>query len=344
MRNAETHIDLHGFELLEADAEDLLPEERDLFEQVQDHVAHCSECSDLARIHESLRRNIPSTSQVQTAACPQEQEWLELAAGFLEKAETEQLLKHAGQCNSCSHVLRYAVEIMQSAPSEQGCLALAASRPESGALIAKKLVALGCNVDKLGSRAASPSFSAKLRSAFLSVDRSRNVAWVCAAIGLLIVASDFAILRYRDSRQPPERTLQPPVTRVAPNPVHAPRTAEPQGKNAPLIASLTLDPGLTRGLAAEAVLKLPNGVESVSITLRFVDVPPRELNVELSNADGPRRLWNKNVSLTRNQIRTKEISVNIPAAVLRPAYYSVSANSTSDDHEPIANYSFRVIR
>jgi CHAT domain-containing protein len=83
-------------------------------EELFSHLSACSDCRGRVRMYEQEKTRwsnlLPHGKGKRGADCPQEEEWLRLAAGLTEGAQAEALLRHAAGCDFCGPILARATE------------------------------------------------------------------------------------------------------------------------------------------------------------------------------------------------------------------------------------------
>jgi hypothetical protein len=110
------------------------------------------------------------------------------------------------------------------------------------------------------------------------------------------------------------------------------------------IASLSLDPGLTRGIVGLKRLTIPRGTEIAKITLRLLESPDGAIREDLVTAEGEKK-WSQELSPPESAKTTNSLSLLVPAYLLTPNDYQiVLSRQSSDGFERFASYTFRVIR
>jgi hypothetical protein len=124
-----------------------------------------------------------------------------------------------------------------------------------------------------------------------------------------------------------------------------PATApEPQPTGNSQIASLSLDPGLTRGIVGLKRLTIPRGTDIAKITLRLLETPDGALREDLTTAEGQRK-WSQELSPPESEKKTNSLSLLVPAYLLTPNDYQiVLSQQAPGGFERFATYTFRVTR
>lgn len=120
----EDHAGLSDLELLTSGSIKLSPEQRERVRQVRAHLGTCRECFDAARLHGRLRAAMGLEGISAMSNCPDEQAWLEFAAGVTEEPEAQELVQHAITCDHCGRVWTEAMQDIASpvSPEELGSL------------------------------------------------------------------------------------------------------------------------------------------------------------------------------------------------------------------------------
>jgi CHAT domain-containing protein/tetratricopeptide (TPR) repeat protein len=84
--------------------------------EARDHARHCHSCSRLMQIHIQVRNEVSQLradgSTGRATDCPQDVNWLEVAAGLCPDAIANELLWHAARCHTCGDVLKQAVAVL----------------------------------------------------------------------------------------------------------------------------------------------------------------------------------------------------------------------------------------
>ncbi|MGB9434253.1 MAG: CHAT domain-containing protein, partial [Candidatus Acidiferrum sp.] len=113
MSGAEEHLNIEQIEcLIGTQTSELRSPE--FLEQAQQHLRDCEACRRLLAMESEgdriLRELMSEISAGATRHCPRESLFFELAAGTLNEKESEQLLKHATECDHCGPFFRMALE------------------------------------------------------------------------------------------------------------------------------------------------------------------------------------------------------------------------------------------
>jgi hypothetical protein len=148
--------------------------------------------------------------------------------------------------------------------------------------------------------------------------------------------------------QHPEQSAVPPSARVAELTAEtresgaAATASRPSGHAE--IASLVLEPGITRGVGELKRLRVAEGTEVAKITLRLEESPDSAVREELVTAEGEMK-WSQEVQPSEAEKRARRLLVLLPASLLaRDDYQIVLSRQSADGFERFASYSFRVIR
>jgi hypothetical protein len=125
----------------------------------------------------------------------------------------------------------------------------------------------------------------------------------------------------------------------------APATApRPQPTGNAQIASLVLDPGLTRGIGELKRLTVPQGTKIAKITLRLEETPDAAVREDLVTAEGQIK-WSQEVRPSEPEKRAHRLLLLLPASLLtHNDYQIVLSRQSADGFERFATYTFRVIR
>jgi hypothetical protein len=122
------------------------------------------------------------------------------------------------------------------------------------------------------------------------------------------------------------------------------KAAEPQPTGNVQIASLVLDPGLTRGIAGLKRLAVPRGTDIAKITLRLEESPDGLMREDLLTADGENK-WKQELRPSESEKRTNSLSLWLPVYLLTPNDYQiVLSRQAPGGFERFATYTFRVPR
>jgi CHAT domain-containing protein/tetratricopeptide (TPR) repeat protein len=96
--------------------------------EAQRHVEYCQDCDRKLQMHRSAQNLISQRTTGKPANgpnCPDESEWVKIAAGLVEEAEAKERMKHAAQCGHCGPLLKVAAETLsdETSPDEEAVLA-----------------------------------------------------------------------------------------------------------------------------------------------------------------------------------------------------------------------------
>jgi CHAT domain-containing protein/cytochrome c-type biogenesis protein CcmH/NrfG len=149
-RPFDKHLDSAEFDALVSAAPDqpfksALPTEEALNE-ARLHMDGCDECNRKVQMHWQVQGEIVglATSRMARtkAACPQDIDWLNVAAGLLPEEETKNLMLHAAQCGECGSSLRVAADLLsdEATPEEETLLhSLGSAHPRRQWELVRKL-------------------------------------------------------------------------------------------------------------------------------------------------------------------------------------------------------------
>jgi hypothetical protein len=112
----------------------------------QRHVESCQDCDRKVQMHRSAQSAISlramSGQTAESPHCPDETEWVKVAAGLLEETQAKERMNHAAQCGHCGPLLKSAVRSLSDAttPEEEATLAnLTSAQPAWQAQMARTL-------------------------------------------------------------------------------------------------------------------------------------------------------------------------------------------------------------
>lgn len=110
------------------------------------------------------------------------------------------------------------------------------------------------------------------------------------------------------------------------------------------VATLDLQPGLTRGLQRQVILRLPAQARIVWIDLDFPDILRGSFREELISASGD-RVWMQEFTAPTASPLTRN-SIALPASVLSPGDYQIKLEEAESGgaFQTVGTYSFRVAR
>jgi hypothetical protein len=307
---------------------------------------------------ERLAQLKPSETETRSPQCPPDSVWLEFAAGI--HPDPEDLLTHAAQCDHCIALLNDAVADLtsQTTPQEQAQIGrLASFSPAWQRYLARSLATCGRESTYPASSqlASPPSHPAPQHLRF----------WPLYAVSALVVIG-FMVLGVRDYRRMVslsapnlqatgtihhlEQSAPQQSARVAESTAEngksgAPATAPgPQPTGNAQIASLVLDPGLTRGIGELKRLTVPQGTKIAKITLRLEETPDAAVREDLVTAEGQLK-WSQEVRPSESEKRAHRLLLLLPASLLtRNDYQIVLSRQSPDGLERFATYTFRVVR
>jgi CHAT domain-containing protein/tetratricopeptide (TPR) repeat protein len=116
-------------------------------EEAQRHVASCKDCNEKLQMHRDVQNAIARLSPIGRVEhgnrCPEDVDWMRVAAGLVPKARAREVLSHAAQCDYCGPLLRKAAETLsdETTGTEESTIAdLKSSRLEWQRVIAGKLI------------------------------------------------------------------------------------------------------------------------------------------------------------------------------------------------------------
>jgi hypothetical protein len=325
----------------------------------QRHLKDCGDCQTRMRAHEQANEQLAflklDTPGVKGPMCPPDYVWLDIAAGIVDQ-DGENDLSHAAQCDHCGSLLRQAKEdfaeeltqeeetIIANLPSShtawQGRLAVNLEDTQA------PLPVLSPPKDR------SPSFLGSLLAPW-------RLAIAAAITGLILlglrdyrrtiflsaqnlqVTAEVQRLRQSNLQQSAQIAELTAESRRSSTPLKAP---EPQPTGNVPMASLVLEPGLTRGIGALKRLTLPRGTEIAKITLRLPEAPDGVVREDLVTAEGEIK-WKQELRPPESEKRTNSLSLLLPVYILTPNDYQiVLSRQASEGFERFATYTFRVIR
>ena len=328
-------------------------------EDARRHLKGCATCQMLMRAHESAIESLtllkPTSPGTKGPICPPDYVWLDIAAGILDK-DPENDLSHAAECDHCGPLLRQANEDFahELTPEEETLIAnLPSSTTAWQGRLAAKLQDAQPPISVLPSpKDRSPSFVRTLLAPW-------RLAVAAAIVGLIL-------LGFRDHRQTADlltrnqqataeiqqlkQNILQQGTQIAQLTAESRKSSslapapEPQPTDHTQIASLVLDPGVTRGIASLKHLTIPAGTNLAKITLRLPENPDGALREELINADGQKK-WSQELSPSESEKKANSLSLWLPVYLLIPNDYQIVLSSqTADGFERFATYTFRVTR
>jgi tetratricopeptide (TPR) repeat protein len=139
MSQPEPHIDIEGLELLRRDAALLPPELSERRKSLDRHLEICAECSTLMKACQVIING--SSPKGLGPQCPNEEAWLELAAGLHSGSDLNRLLSHAAQCGPCSELLRDALASLTDNTIDPQASQLSSATPAWQAELGTRLAA-----------------------------------------------------------------------------------------------------------------------------------------------------------------------------------------------------------
>jgi hypothetical protein len=328
-------------------------------EDVRRHLKDCATCQMMMRAHEhaieSLALLKPTSPGTKGPICPPDYIWLDIAAGILDR-DAENDLSHAAQCDYCGSLLRQAKEDFadELTSEEETIIAnLPSSTTAWQGRLAAKLQDIQAPLEVLPSpKDRSPSFVRSLLAPW-------RLAVAAAIIGLILLGlrdhRRTADLITRNQQATAEiQQLKQSVfqqnTQIAELTAESKRSStlapapEPQPTSHVQIASLVLDPGLTRGIASLKRLTIPAGTNFAKITLRLPENPDGVVREDLVTAEGQEK-WSQELTPPESEKKTNSLSLLLPVYLLIPNDYQIIlGRQTSDGFERFATYTFRVTR
>jgi hypothetical protein len=328
-------------------------------EDARKHLKHCATCQTLMRAHEYATESLallkPTNPGTKGPICPPDYVWLDIAAGILDR-DAKNDLSHAAQCDHCGSLFRQAKEDFadELTPEEE---AIIANLPSSTAAwqgrLAAKLEDAQAPLPVLSPhKDRSRSFPGKLLAPW-------QLAFAAAIIGLVLLglrdyrrAADLISQNHQATAeiQRLKRSILQQDTRIADLAAESRRSSTPLKASEPpptgniQIASLSLDPGLTRGIGALKRLTIPRGTDFAKITLRVGEAPDGLLREDLVTADGQKK-WSQELSPPESQKTTNSLSLWLPVYLLTPNDYQILlSRQAPGGFERFATYTFRVVR
>lgn len=323
------------------------------------HLNGCQYCLSRLAAQEAAMQLLdslkPDAIQESDLLCPRESVWIEIGAG-IETPDFDRYLDHAVTCRHCGELLRQAANDLQDRTTEQEEAAIAELASSAigwqAELAAKLREGIAIPQRPVAAERPEPSFFqwifAPSRLAFAGVflalialgvlDFSRSERFAQQARQ---AAADIDRMQ-TDIRQQQRITelnaqLEKNDTGAAPSRTQS--TAEDLQ-----IASLTLEPGLTRGPGEMKRLLLPPGAEIVRVSVSLPDRTQGSVHAELLTVDR-QTLWTEEIRLPGNAIASGKLTLLLPASLLTPNDYLIElSRRTPTGLEAFATYSFRVPR
>ena len=328
-------------------------------EDARRHLKDCTTCQMLMRAHEDATESLtllkPTNLGTKGPICPPDYVWLDIAAGILDR-DAENDLSHAAQCDHCGSLLRQAKEdfVDELTPEEETMIAELPSSTTAGqGRLAAKLQNAQAPLPVLSPpKDRSRSFPGSLLAPW-------RLAFAVALIGLILLGlrdhrrtADLIIQNHQATAeiQHLQHNILQQSTQIAEltaglRKSSTPATApEPQPTGNVQIASLSLDPGLTRGIVGLKRLTIPRGTDIAKITLRLAETPDGIMREDLVTAEGEKK-WSQELRPPESEKRINSLSLLLPVYLLTPNDYQiVLSRQSSDGFERFATYTFRVIR
>ena len=358
----DKHLNSDQIDELLQSAADSTPNQganRDHLENARRHLKDCTTCQMRMRAHEQAIESLallkPKTPGAKGLICPPDFVWLDIAAGILDR-DAENDLSHAAQCDHCGSLLRQAKEDFaeELTPEEETIIAnLPSLHTAWQGRLAVKLEDTQAPLPVLSPpKDRSPSFLGRLLAPW-------RLALAAALIGLMLLGlRDYrrtadVIAQNSHATAEIQRLKQSVLqqnTRIADLTAESRRSstplkaAEPQPTGNVQIASLVLDPGLTRGIAGLKRLAVPRGTDIAKITLRLEESPDGLMREDLLTADGENK-WKQELRPSESEKRTNSLSLWLPVYLLTPNDYQiVLSRQAPGGFERFATYTFRVPR
>jgi hypothetical protein len=325
----------------------------------QRHLKDCGDCQTRMRAHEQANEQLAflklDTPGVKGPMCPPDYVWLDIAAGIVDQ-DGENDLSHAAQCDHCGSLLRQATEEFANELTSEEETIIAGLPSSNTAWQGRLAVRLQDTEAPLPFLSPPKDRSPSLPGVFLAPWR---LAVAAAIIGLILLGlrnyrqradllaqkhqATAEIQRLRQivlqqSRQIGELTagLRKPSAPATP--------PEPQPTGNVPIASLSLDPGLTRGIAGLKRLAIPRGSDIAKITLRLAETPDGIVREDLVTAENEKK-WSQELRPPESEKRINSLSLLVPVYLLTPNDYQiVLSRQAPGGFERFATYTFRVIR
>ncbi len=332
---------------------------RNHLENARKHLKDCDTCQTQMRAHEQVLESLAllksNTPGAKGPMCPPDDVWLDIAAGNI-RQNSEEHLSHAAECDHCGPFLREAKEDFadELTPEEEKSMAeLSSSTIRWQERLAVKLQ------DAQAPLPVFPPPKDRSPSILGSLLAPWRLAFAAALIGLILLA----VLDYRQTAdllaqnhqataeiQRLKQSILQQSTQIAGLTAESRRSStpatapEPQPTGNVQIASLVLDPGLTRGIGSVKRLTVPRGTDIAKITLRLLETPDGVVREDLVTAQGQKK-WSQELSPPESEKKTYSLSLLIPVYLLTPNDYQiVLSRQSADGFERFATYTFRVIR
>lgn len=166
--------------------------------EIAEHVTSCEKCQNLVRVHQTAQKKLfglKSQGMVtKTKDCPNEADWVKLAAGFLEANTLSKYLEHAITCDYCGRKMREAIEDLRP------------TSPEENALFTKLEVSQPSWKDNMAKKIASTR-AVEFRPAAAKRTFILRPIWMLAAAAVLAVTAVVLWWRTPSNVQSPEDLL-----------------------------------------------------------------------------------------------------------------------------------------
>jgi hypothetical protein len=325
----------------------------------QRHLRDCGDCQTRMRAHEQANEQLAflklDTPGVKGPMCPPDYVWLDIAAGIVDQ-DAENDLIHAAQCDHCGPLLRQAKEDFADELTSEEETILAGLPSSNTAWQGRLAVRLQDTKAPLPVLSAPKDRSPSFPGIFLA---PWQLAFAAAIIGLILLGlrdhrqtaylsaqnhqatAEIQRLKQSSLQQSAQIAELTAGLRKSSTPATAP---EPQPTGNSQIASLSLDPGLTRGIVGLKRLTIPRGTDIAKITLRLLETPDGALREDLTTAEGQRK-WSQELSPPESEKKTNSLSLLVPAYLLTPNDYQiVLSQQAPGGFERFATYTFRVTR
>jgi hypothetical protein len=362
MRPLDLHVCLDELALLRDDADGHTGVQFESVEIIRKHLEICTDCQDLAEMHGVLARCLRYLNSDPPFPCPEEEEWLKMAANLLQPQRQQELLRHAAMCHSCADLLTFAMDSVAPSALDEGCaeLSSATSKWHSHTAQIMRTSGLGGSFIDSGTQSqVRPARIKHLMPGWLSP--KWQLAAGLAAIPVVMVGSFLAMylhdLRSNGGNLPngpiaparqstsTESTAHSTATSPKAESAMSQESLQDKSRRVPeTIALLTLEPGNTRSAEQAEVLRLQRNVTIVKITMVCFDTPPALLTLELTDIDH-RRIATRPITLTEAEIRSHKISVTFPTSILGPNRYQIDLQKPNGGNMPaFAHYSFQIVQ
>ena len=332
---------------------------RECLEDARRHLEDCAVCQTRMHAHEqaidrlaSLKVNTPGATG---PMCPPDGVWADVAAGIF-RGDSKNLRSHAAQCDHCGPLLRQTKEDLthDPTPEEESRIAdLSSSTTEWQQRLAEKIR----DTQILVPVVPRPKYWSP--SVLWNLPEPWRLAFAGVVIGLIVLGvRDYRRIAYLSAQNLEataeirhlEQSVLQQNTQIAQLTSESRRSSTP----APLsgtpsvgevdVASLVLDPGLTRGMGDLKSLTVPQGTEIAKITLHLEELPSVLLREDLITAEGQRK-WSQELHASEPEKRSHSLSLLVPVYLLTPNDYQiVLSRHSSVGFEPLATYTFRVTR